>query len=281
MLARGHGTKSRALARTKRRDSSIKLPALKRQARPTRPLLALNDPRWWVEVSLRGIVVLDKSRANRRHCARLWRSGAAALLGRLRIGRCGAPATRALSDALGRSLEIPAKYAQERALALQMEPRVLCYFGPDRYRRGVWLQRDAGQAWLKMRGAAANDGLPLEVISAFRSFYYQANLLARKRQRGEALRAILSVSAAPGYSEHHSGCALDFAEIGAPALTEEFADTRSSAWLQENAQRFGFVMSFPPDNRHGVLYEPWHWCYRPRDTASSASRQRLKKGSHR
>ena len=29
--------------------------------------------------------------------------------------------------------------------------------------------------------------------------------------------------------------------------------------LIANAGDFGFVMSYPRDNPHGIVYEPWHW----------------------
>ena len=239
------------------------------------PVLALNDSRWWVEVSAAGIIVLDKQSGNAPYAAALWRAGAAQLLARLRLG--SANGARQQASRLNSQLGIGPKYGSQRALVLQNEPNSLIHCGIDRYRRSVWLHHSAAIAWRKMRSAAAYAGLTLEVISAFRSIQYQAMLIRRKRARGESIESILSVSAAPGYSEHHSGLALDLAEPGAPALTEEFAETQTFAWLQKNAQRFGFVMSFPPENRHGVLFEPWHWCYRPSDTGSSAIRLRAKK----
>jgi LAS superfamily LD-carboxypeptidase LdcB len=29
-------------------------------------------------------------------------------------------------------------------------------------------------------------------------------------------------------------------------------------------------MSYPRDNPHGIVYEPWHWCWQPRDIATRA-----------
>ena len=31
------------------------------------------------------------------------------------------------------------------------------------------------------------------------------------------------------------------------------------AWLRANADAFGFALSYPRDNPHGLVYEPWHW----------------------
>lgn len=275
-------TLQKAPLHAKERDLSIKFAALKSKRGPRGAVLAFNDRRWWAEVSASGVVVRDKKNANRRIAARLWRGGAAALILRLAGRQCSLlVAAHALAEQLGRALDIPRHYGRDRALALQPEPSLLLHFGQDRYQRAIWLQASAGRALQKMLVAAQKSAVMLEVISAFRSMHYQASLLARKRRQGESMTSILSISAAPGYSEHHSGLAIDLAEAGAPALTEAFADTQSFAWLRTNAHRFGFVMSFPPDNPHQVLYEPWHWCYRPRDTDAWTRRQRDKKGSQR
>ena len=75
------------------------------------------------------------------------------------------------------------------------------------------------------------------------------------------MHEILEVSAAPGYSEHHSGRAIDLTAPGYAALEEEFENSPSFAWLRRNARRFGFALSYPRKNRHGIAYEPWHWCW--------------------
>ena len=165
-----------------------------------------------------------------------------------------------------RALGIALDYGTERDLPITAEPSHLVSAGVDRFQRTIWLQQDTQTAWLKMRDAAVKAGVPLEIVSAFRSQRYQVELLRRKLKRGDYITEILQVSAAPGFSEHHSGCAIDVAEPGMPPLTEAFADSATFSWLQENAERFGFNMSFPPENRHGVMYEPWHWCYHPRNT---------------
>lgn len=65
----------------------------------------------------------------------------------------------------------------------------------------------------------------------------------------------------PGFSEHHTGYAVDIGDGNAPHthLEETFADTAAYRWLTAYAARFGFELSFPPNNPQGVMYEPWHW----------------------
>ena len=81
----------------------------------------------------------------------------------------------------------------------------------------------------------------------------------RKRARGQSVEEILHVNAAPGYSEHHSGRALDIGTPGEPPAEESFEHTSAFAWLTRHAGDFGFVMSYPRANPHGIVYEPWHW----------------------
>jgi D-alanyl-D-alanine carboxypeptidase len=110
-----------------------------------------------------------------------------------------------------------------------------------------------------MVAAGGNDGIRLLIVSGFRSFEYQAQLIRRKLATGQTIGEILRVNAAPGFSQHHTGTAIDVASPGSRPLTEEFEDSAAFRWLLENAGRFGFSMTYPRDNPWGFVYEPWHW----------------------
>ena len=166
------------------------------------------------------------------------------------------------------ALGVPRNYARRHRLHLQREPARLASIGVDIHGREQWLVPSAARAFTAMRDAAANDGVELQVVSAFRSIEYQLGILERKLARGLTMDEILRVTAAPGYSEHHSGRALDLTTPGFAALEEEFERSPAFAWLTRKAARFGFHLSYPRDNNHGIAYEPWHWCRR-----KSAARQ--------
>ncbi|WP_313320325.1 D-alanyl-D-alanine carboxypeptidase family protein [Stenotrophomonas sp.] len=153
-------------------------------------------------------------------------------------------------------------YAAHTGLPLVAEPLHLHLAGFDRYRRPLWLTKGAARGWQRMQQAAAIDGLALDAISGYRSHAYQLGIFERKLARGLSVADILTVNAAPGYSEHHSGAALDISAPGEPPAEESFEHTAAFAWLQQHAPGFGFHMSYPRDNPHGIVYEPWHWCYR-------------------
>ena len=126
---------------------------------------------------------------------------------------------------------------------------------------------------LSMRSAAANkfeqmqadakaDGVILVPISAFRTTEAQEQLFfGVKEQRVQDAAKRAEVSAPPGYSEHHTGYAIDIGDGNAPATNLEttFADTAAFTWLKKNALKYSFELSFPPNNSQGVSYEPWHW----------------------
>jgi len=152
-------------------------------------------------------------------------------------------------------------YARRTGLALVGEPATLALAGFDRYRRPLWMTAAAGQAWRALQAAAATEGVRLEAISGYRSHAYQLGIFERKRARGQSVAQILTVNAAPGYSEHHGGDALDIGTPGQPPAEESFEHTEAFAWLTAHAGRFGFHMSYPRDNPHGIVYEPWHWRY--------------------
>lgn len=157
------------------------------------------------------------------------------------------------------------EYAVISGLQLVAEPSTLGYAGLDCYQRPLWLTRSAGRAWLRMRTAAWHEGVTLQAISGYRSHDYQLGIFRRKFARGLGIADILAVNAAPGYSEHHSGRALDIGTADSPPAEESFETTRAFSWLVQHAGNFGFQLSYPRGNRHGIVYEPWHWCWHHAD----------------
>jgi zinc D-Ala-D-Ala carboxypeptidase len=155
--------------------------------------------------------------------------------------------------------------------ALSPRPLVLCEEATDlvvaetgQGGREHLLVPEAARAWQAMKAAAAADGMDIRIVSAFRSVGRQADIVRAKLTKGLSLEEILQVSAPPGYSEHHSGRAVDLTTPGVRPLEEEFDSTAAFGWLTQNAARFGFNLSYPANNSAGYLYEPWHWCHRSR-----------------
>jgi zinc D-Ala-D-Ala carboxypeptidase len=170
--------------------------------------------------------------------------------------------TRQLTAIHG-ELKIPATYAVDRRLAPHFEASVadLVDVGINDEGRTVRLIRPAAEAWAAMRRSAARHDVELVAVSGFRSIARQTEIFREKLALGDQLDDILRYVAAPGFSEHHTGRAID---IGSPehiGLDEEFAHTTAFRWLEQHAGEFGFTLSYPRDNPHGIGYEPWHWCW--------------------
>ena len=158
-------------------------------------------------------------------------------------------------------LGIPVDFGNRSRLPLQPECEELQDAGRDLFGRPQSMEARTLLAWNIMRAAAAKDDVGLLLVSAFRSLDYQSDLIRRKLNQGTLIKDILQVIAAPGYSEHHTGRALDLTTQGCPCLEEAFDETAAFRWLTEQAGHYGFVMSFPRDNPYEIGYEPWHWTY--------------------
>lgn len=126
----------------------------------------------------------------------------------------------------------------------------------------IKLRRAAAEKYQAMVDAAAAEGISLVPISGFRAIADQQYLFFDvKAERGQVTSKRAEVSAPPGYSEHHTGYAIDIGDPNQPDtnLHSSFDTTPAFDWLRANAAHFSFELSFPKGNPQGVSYEPWHW----------------------
>jgi hypothetical protein len=108
-------------------------------------------------------------------------------------------------------------------------------------------------------------GRPILIDSGYRSPAYQILVLFHylvfyKFDLDKTFKRV----ALPGYSEHGNGTnhGIDFITVYASPSDEnphDFEKTQEYKWLTKNASSFGFKMSYPRNNKHGVMFEPWHW----------------------
>ncbi|MDO8481692.1 MAG: M15 family metallopeptidase [bacterium] len=116
-----------------------------------------------------------------------------------------------------------------------------------------------GQHLSDLLNSAKVAGVPLQVLSSYRSFGTQQSLKASYKIVYGAGTAN-SFSSDQGYSEHQLGTTVDFTT---PAIGETFSGFEKAttyAWLSANAYLYGFNLSYPKGNTHFV-FEPWHWRY--------------------
>jgi len=146
------------------------------------------------------------------------------------------------------------------------------------------LRREARAALVEMLDQMRESGVPGRVESAFRGFVTQCWVFAGWAQQATGgFCEATAQSALPGHSQHQLGTTVDLFTTDwvahGPAFRDGFGCTPGGRWLDENAWRFGFVVSYPihPDDREdgsrcrtrkdhpvpidpktGYKNEPWH-----------------------
>ncbi|MCS7075794.1 MAG: D-alanyl-D-alanine carboxypeptidase family protein [Bacteroidia bacterium] len=140
------------------------------------------------------------------------------------------------------------------------------------YFNKVRVHKQCYSALKKMIEDAKKENIYIGIRSAYRDsaeqayqFYYLGDLYKQTIQQR------LKHTAPPKYSEHHTGFAIDFMDLQYPNVNYgiNFEKTPTFKWLQKNACRYGFVLSFPPNNKQNIQYEPWHWRYEGNEYARS------------
>lgn len=134
---------------------------------------------------------------------------------------------------------------------------------------GIYIKREAYDAYTEMFNDAAEQGYTLCVCSGYRTYEYQQELFeSNLADRGEEYTYMFS--AYPGRSEHHTGLAIDITSPSMDwALSQEFADYPEGQWLDEHCQDYGFILRYPEGKEDitGYGYEPWHFRYVGKDAA--------------
>jgi len=153
-------------------------------------------------------------------------------------------------------------------------------------RAGMYLRREAYEAFLRMRAHAERDGIKLQIRSATRNFYAQKKIWedkwtgARLIESGEDLskttpdpkaRAlkILRYSSMPGSSRHHWGTDIDLNNFENDWFAEgEGLDLYN--WMKAHAHEYGFCQPYTSGRPYGYFEERWHWSYMPLSSAFTA-----------
>ena len=89
------------------------------------------------------------------------------------------------------------------------------------------------------------------------------------------------LAARPGYSEHHTGMAIDMNVYTASGVSYSLATASDAdpiyAWIYANAAKYGFVLRYPENKTTltGITNEPWHFRYVGRGHAAYMSENGL------
>ena len=127
---------------------------------------------------------------------------------------------------------------------------------------GIYVHKDIYENFKEMQYIAAQRGISLKLLSGYRSIDLQRDIFyENKSLRNQTAIERSRDSAPPGYSEHSTGYAIDVGDGNYPNthFEVEFEQTPAFKFMKRFASKYHFVLSFPPNNKQGVTYEPWHW----------------------
>ena len=127
---------------------------------------------------------------------------------------------------------------------------------------GIYVHKDIYENFKEMQFMAAQRGISLQLLSGYRSINLQREIFYENKSiRNQTAVERSRDSAPPGYSEHSTGYAIDVGDGNYPDthFEVEFEQTPAFKWMKRFASKYHFVLSFPPNNKQGVTYAPWHW----------------------
>nr|WP_173427057.1 M15 family metallopeptidase [Kordia jejudonensis] len=152
---------------------------------------------------------------------------------------------------------------------------------PAVFGNGFSLRKEAYDAFVRMREAAAKDGISIHVVSSYRNYAHQNRIWERKYTRFtkqglspiNAIKKIIEYSTIPGTSRHHWATDIDIIDKNASYSGDVLVPKKFHGdgpfcklreWLENNANSFGFYIVYTDKaGRKGFKYEPWHYSYAP------------------
>ncbi|MDY2846674.1 MAG: M15 family metallopeptidase [Oscillospiraceae bacterium] len=140
----------------------------------------------------------------------------------------------------------------------------------DETYREYYLDSRAAEYYKNMLEAAAEDGINLITVSAYRSYDYQKNnfdsnvedRMSEGMSYAEAYKDSLASVQLPGQSEHNAGLAVDILSNEYNSMDDDgFENTEAFKWLDEHAAEYGFILRYPKGKTDitQIIYEPWHY----------------------
>ena len=130
-----------------------------------------------------------------------------------------------------------------------------------------FLRKEAKENFEKLSSDAKKIGYSIIAVSAYRDYDYQENLFNNYvKEKGE--NYALKCSAKAGYSEHQTGLSVDV--MGSNNDYDQFEKSKEFDWMKNNSYKYGFILRYPKGKEYitGFKYEPWHYRYVGKDTAS-------------
>ena len=143
----------------------------------------------------------------------------------------------------------------------------ICLVDAQNYNQeSIRVEKNACDAFRALQADVLNDGVQIELESSYRSVERQQELWAEYEQ-AYGLDYCNQYVAVPGFSEHHTGLAIDVNLIQPEKeqTEEERAAERAELWAKVHAKLapHGFILRYLEGREDvtGYSYEPWHIRY--------------------
>ena len=132
----------------------------------------------------------------------------------------------------------------------------------------IKVEKEAYEQYKKLAKVLKDEGITIELDSVYRSVKEQQKLWddwSKDPEKG--LDYVKKYVAVPGYSEHHTGLAIDICLRKGKKLVYEnddmIADRKTFKKIHDKLADYGFILRYLEgrDDITGYAYEPWHLRY--------------------
>ena len=126
------------------------------------------------------------------------------------------------------------------------------------------VEKEAFKSYKELEKELADEGIIIKIIDAYRSIESQQEVLDMFMDTYGKDYCDKYV-AKPGYSEHHTGLAIDIVIIkdNKPIIDnyELFKEEEIFKIIHSKLSKYGFILRYPKDKEGitGYGYEPWHF----------------------
>ena len=126
----------------------------------------------------------------------------------------------------------------------------------------VPLERETAEKYLELREHLLSIGISVDALSGYRSRRTQERIWNESISAHGEVHTRRYV-AMPGYSEHHTGLAIDLTLYDARGNAVEDDDFEAFEQLAPHIHKYGFILRYPAGKEDvtGYSFEPWHIRY--------------------
>ena len=141
----------------------------------------------------------------------------------------------------------------------------------------IFLERETAKAWYQLKQFLVNQGIEFDICSGFLSLenqQYKYNSFL-KRNGLELTKRRMCL---PGYSEHHTGLAIDCDYYKNNDWAGICSDNNpETKYIHSILHNFGFILRYPKHKQEitGMQYEPWHIRYVGKELAKKLYKEDL------